>query len=307
LENICSSIFGLTFLTVFALIGASILILIFLLIIQAFIYGTELFFEDKSDMIGIFMIFFMSLSLVFSSILLVYIVDFFSGSKLKQSQRFSKYYYPIYRLLGWLTLARIYRPLYYNFIDNRVGRYGILAIIPYGIVLLTIAQFNNSGFSEYLPKKDNYAFGHMNSYSDSHDGVSMSNIMIDSKIIEDHIELYIPLGGRHYKILEEACESESKSYDKLNYVSLTDNKRFKRYADFMKCVSCTYSCFIDSTEVDLPIGILVQNPTNGESQILTSIDAQQFEKGAHVLRVIAHLDTERKSREFAATIPFFKK
>jgi len=307
LENICSIIFGLTFLCVFALIGGSILILTTMLIVQIFVHITDLFFEDKSETIGLFVVFIISISTFLIGIIGVYAIDFLSGSKLKQHKGFSRFYYPIYRVMGWLTLARIYRPLYYNFIDNRTGKYGILAIIPYGLILLTIAQFDNSGFSEYLPSDQNYAFGHMNNYADSHDGIAMSKVMINSKLIDDdHLQLYIPLGGRNYKILEEACGEVSKSYDKLNYVSLTDNTRFSRYTDFIKCVSCTYSCFIDSTEVDLPVGILVQNPTNGESQILTVIDVSEVQPGAHVLRIVAHLGTKRKSREFATTIPFFR-
>ncbi len=307
LENICSIIFGLTFLCVFAIIGGSILILVTMFILQLFFYTLEIFIEDRSEAVGLVTFFLLFIATIFGGIISIYAIDFLSGSKLKQHKGFSRFYYPIYRVMGWLTLARIYRPLYYNFVDNKTGRYGILAIIPYGLILLTVAQFDNSGFSDYLPGSANYAFGHVNHYSDTHDGVSMSNVMIDSKIVKgDHMQLYIPLGGRNYKILERACEEEAKSYDKLNFVSLTDNKRFKRYTDFIKCVSCTYSCFIDSTEVGLPVGILVQNSTNEESQILTVLDVSDVGPGAHVLRVVAHLGTARRSRDLATTIPFFK-
>jgi len=308
LENICSIVFGLTFLAVFALVGASILIIIILLLLNSLRYFLEAIYEDRADSLGVFMVIFFTIFTVLSTVLAVYIVDFFSGSKLKQLNGFSKVYYPVYRVLGWLTLARIYRPIYYNFIDNRVGKYGLLAVIPYGILLISISQFNNSSFTNLLPRQENYAYGGVNSYMDTHEGVSMSKILIGSKFVEnDQIDLYIPLGGRHYKIIEEACNEQSQSYDKLRFVSLTDGDRQKRYDEFITCLTCTYSAFVDTTEVPLPVGILVQNPVNGESQILTSINVDAFGKGGHVLRIIAHLDTEKKSREFAVNIPFFKR
>ncbi|MFK8058138.1 MAG: hypothetical protein AB8F78_18575 [Saprospiraceae bacterium] len=307
LENICSIVFGLTFLTVFALVGASVLALIFLLVLHTASSFLGLFYENSDDSKGAFLIIVFSFIAIFSSVVLVYVIDFFSGSKLKQNESFAKVYYPVYRFLGWLTLARIYRPLYYNFVDNKIGRYGILAIIPYGIVLLTLFQFNNSSFTSLLPGEGNYAFGSANFYADTHDGMSMSNPMISSNNIKgDHMELYFPMGSKYYRALEEACEKESESYEKLVYISTSDTKRFKRYTDFVDCINCAYTCIIDDTEINMPRGIIIQNPVNGESQFMTTINIGFLAPGGHVIRIEPNWETDRPWG-YSETIPFIKR
>ncbi len=307
LENVCSIVFGLTFLTVFALIGAALLILTFMFLMNLITLILQQFYEEIDDAFGVVLFFAFSLIFIFSTIVVVYMIDFFSGSLLKQSKTFSKFYYPIYRVLGWLTLARIYRPLYYNFVDNRVGRYGILAIIPYGIILLVVFQFNNSSFSDLLPKQDNYAFGQVNYYADTHDGVVMSGPMIDSKIISgDLMQLQLPLGGKYYKILDKVCEEESKSFDKLIYVAVEDKERYARYTNFLVCVTQAYKCVIDATQVDFPTGIIVENAVNKETQLLTTLDVSYLAPGAHVLRVLPNWPDEKRPQKYAVTIPFIK-
>jgi len=306
LENVCSIIFGLTFMTVFAIIGASVLFFVFMMIVQGTVFSIELFYGKDEEHLGIFLIVIFIVFTIFLFVLGVYIIDFFSGSKLKQSERFSKVYYPIYRVLGWLTLARIYRPLYYNFVDNRIGRYGLLAIIPYGIILLTIFQFNNSSMTPSLPASENFAFGHRNFYSDSHDGGSMSLPMIESKVVKDNLlDIFLPLGGKYYKILDKVCTDEAESYDKLVVISANDNVRFTRYSDFISCVTCAFKITIDTTQINLPNGILSQNPVNGESQLFTQIDVSHLTPGSHLLRLEAGWDVEKPLR-YVVTIPFFK-
>ena len=307
LENICSIVFGLTFLTVFALVGAALLVLFFMIIMNMVAFILQLFYDDVGDAYGFIVGAAIFLALTFFTILFVYIVDFLSGSLLKQSKRFSKYYYPIYRVLGWLTLARIYRPIYYNFVDNKVGRYGILAIIPYGIVLLTVFQFNNSSFSDLLPARGNYAYGHVNFYKDTHDGVAMSSPMINSKTVSgSQMQIHLPLGGKYYRILDKVCAEETKSFDNLIYVSPKDNERFNRYTNFLSCVTNAYACLVDSTKVNLAVGILVENAVNGESQLLTTIDIDSLAPGPHVLRVLPNWPDNNRPQNYAVTIPFIK-
>ncbi|WP_116125951.1 hypothetical protein [Lewinella sp. IMCC34183] len=62
---------------------------------------------------------------------LVYVADFLTGGYLKRFRWLSWGYYPFYRLLGWITLARLYRPLYYNLLNRRGGRWLVALLIPY--------------------------------------------------------------------------------------------------------------------------------------------------------------------------------
>ncbi len=76
--------------------------------------------------------------LIYAGIGLLYLLDFVTAGSLKKGA--AKVYYPIYRALGWLTLARIYRPLYYAILSNSWGKYLILAIVPYLAIIMILPQ-----------------------------------------------------------------------------------------------------------------------------------------------------------------------
>ena len=50
------------------------------------------------------------------------IIDFKTSRKLKKKQWISKIYFPFYRLFSIVTLSFLYRPLVYNFLDNKFGK-----------------------------------------------------------------------------------------------------------------------------------------------------------------------------------------
>ncbi len=71
----------------------------------------------------------------------IYFFDFATMGLLKRIRYVNRVYYPIYRLMGWISLAWIYRPLYHNLIDNRFGR-RIAWFLPLMVLgFITIASF----------------------------------------------------------------------------------------------------------------------------------------------------------------------
>lgn len=139
LEKLSSIIFSFTFLLLFFFLS---IMSLFIFIAAMMQIGSEVFkIEDE----GIAVITTMSILLL---TFLVFI-DFISFGSLKriESPIFSKVYFWIYRVVGFLTLSFLFRPLLYNFIDDKYTRRLVIIAIPYIIFISFIAP--SFGFNSY--------------------------------------------------------------------------------------------------------------------------------------------------------------
>ena len=76
---------------------------------------------------------------------LVYLLDFITFGWFKRFKIWGKIYYPIYRFFGFITFANFYRPLYYNLVDNKLGRRMAFGILPLGIAVITLMSLRYAG------------------------------------------------------------------------------------------------------------------------------------------------------------------
>ena len=129
LEKLCSSIFGFTFLIIFVIISTGLFFFLAsgLILLSAWSPSPmDVFFE------GVVFIYFVGGG--------IYLIDFISLGWLKKLPKIGRFYFPLYLFYSLITLSFIYRPLYYNLIDNKFGRKVVLFLIPYGLLFLfTIA------------------------------------------------------------------------------------------------------------------------------------------------------------------------
>jgi len=123
-------------------------------------------------------------------------IDFISLGYLKRFRWLAKVYYVCYVVLGWITLARFYRPLYYNLIDNRFGR-RLARLLP--VIILIVVALSSVRYSRYayVPGVigDGSTFIENNSYDDAYDDKVMRSwrISLNSRYAQDnYIELFIP-------------------------------------------------------------------------------------------------------------------
>lgn len=135
LENYCSILFSITFLLVFYVIGF-VAVLAAVLLLVSLIKNLEFIPEDISKYIrgGFGVIFGLSALIVF--------VDFISQGFLKKKKWTTKLYFPIYWVFSKLTLSFLYRPIAYNFLDNRLGRKVSMFLLPVYIAILFISSFD---------------------------------------------------------------------------------------------------------------------------------------------------------------------
>ena len=97
--------------------------------------------------------------------MLLTFIDFVTQGFLKRKKWTSKIYFPIYRVFNIITLSFLYRPLVYNFLDNKFGKRlsFILAPIYIGVLYLTSYSYVDSNFldikknsSEFVANAGNY-------------------------------------------------------------------------------------------------------------------------------------------------------
>ncbi len=139
LEKFCSVIFSFTFLLVFFF--TSILSLILFFVTVAEISHSWLPGNEQFIMVPCLIFYLLMFLTVF--------VDFISFGILKRikSPRFSKFYFWIYRIAGVLTLSFLYRPLLFNFIDNKYTKRLLILAVPY-IAFVSII-FPSVGINTY--------------------------------------------------------------------------------------------------------------------------------------------------------------
>lgn len=147
LENYCSVLFAISFLLIFYVIGLTVAIVCIALIAN-YILGSDTLPDWFSKGVGI------PLMLFFLFGMLLTFIDFIFQGILKRNKIVSKLYFPIYWVFSFITLSFLYRPLLYNFLDNKFGKRLLLVLTPAYIAILLLTSFNYQK-SNYLDPEQN--------------------------------------------------------------------------------------------------------------------------------------------------------
>lgn len=162
LERNCSVAFSIAFLILFCFISLATWA-IFSIIIQAiYLWITDTEYIGNGILVGA------GAASVFVFVVgVIYMFDFITLGLLKRIPWLNRPYYYLYVFMGWITLARLYRPLYYNLIDNRFGR-RLAVMLPVAIfVIMTLVSLKQIKYS-YFPYfiKDGTVWSDPNNYDD---------------------------------------------------------------------------------------------------------------------------------------------
>lgn len=231
LDKLCSLIYATTFLVFMCLVGVFFFLFIYT--------GTFLFiyaiwpFKSATFELAINMI--LQISLAILSIM--YFLDFVTMGWLKRISWYTKIYRPVYALMSILTLAPLYRNIYYNLIGN-FSRWKIytgfflligLAGIAINAQVQNISLIDRSNFNQLII---GYAAidGH---YRDENAVKASRWISIDSKkISDDFIEVFI----NHKVALEDSILSRysKTSGFSVDKIKTSSDLRLKAVAEFYR-------------------------------------------------------------------------
>ena len=318
LDTLASVIFSFTFLIAFMFFS----FFLFFAATTLFSYIFIFIFQDwvESETVRFWMIKMMQVILVTSlACAVIYFIDTLSLGFLKKYKRLSKIYYPIYAFMGWLTMAGIYRSIYYSLISRFSKNKIRLAL---GCYLFLIFLFPFQKFDQYLFYPDNSDSLEISSraYDDTRaKDVFISVASIPSKIIQDDfLPLFVRYNVEHNRVLKRLHKdldfSKNDGWNSGIYFNREKGFRMgdpnfpeKEPEKFLKYLSDFYSVYLDSVKVETDM-YFYTHPNQNEKGLYTLLDLADVARGKYEIMIKRKkVDREDNVEEVMYTkIPFWK-
>lgn len=314
LENYCSILFAVSFLLIFYVLAMTTII-ISMVLVASFIIEGDWLPSKLGKIIGASMMIF-----IVTGMFLTFI-DFLTQGLLKKNKWVAKFYFPVYWVFSFLTLSFLYRPLVYNFLDNKFGKRLILLLAPIYIIILIITSLEYR-HSNYLEKDLNSSsvFANKKNYLDMlvEDGDFPGDMVIPSKVIStSYLNVFIPFSEhleeriflyndslrpkKDRRGLTSGININTNWSDEITSLSQKDSIRKVYLNTFNDMISFQ----IDTLKMD---GDFIL--TTGMNNLLgfeTFLKISDLDEGKHLLR----LKRKRKEKDTVVTvteaaIPFWK-
>lgn len=315
LEDYCSILFAISFLFVFYFLASLLFIVLILIIIFVFLnndYTGTL--ENVLNITGVCLILFTLLGMLLT------FIDFITQGFLKRKKWTSKLYFPVYRIFSIVTLSFLYRPLVYNFLDNKFGKRLSFILVPVyiGILYLSSFKYNNSNYIDIKKNSSSY-HANLGNYEDLiiKDNDFIKQATIQSKVITDnYLKVFI--------VFDENMEDRLYSYNPglkpdtderglrseiyfSNRTNISRKKRDSLQGALYKTFNEIYSLKIDTTSYNSHFISTTDNHKNLGFE--TYINIKKLEEGEHLLKIMRKYIRKNKKDTLNRrwiTIPFWK-
>lgn len=328
LENFCCLIFAFTFIIIFAILGLFFYLFFFI----GVVYFLSIFFINHLHWNGVFKIIIIPFSFSYLLFGFIYFIDFIALSSVKRVKWLSRFYLPFYRFFNWITLSSIYRPLYYNMVDNPLGRKVMWSILPYVGFLLLYGGAKVRD-NEFFPDNSDSVYAiKYNFYEDTQvEKDSREDVTIASRYVEDDGFLEVYISNRIFKSLSfSPCmdsitlkpkgiyffgdfnvgfNSEKKEEDKKNGLVVgkaekesDDNSKDKKILD---CLASHMKISISDSLINNYALDFYEHPQTKQKGYLVILDVKNLKRGRHLLS-LSTLDKSAKEKVITK-IPFWKK
>lgn len=308
LDNICSSIFALSFLLFFITISMALFAIQF----QVFNSFGQ-WFTGNITQGSVLQI---PVSIAIAFVLIFYLlsgflklIDFISVGMLKRIGKkwFTKPYFFISRFISYLTLAFLYRPIYYYLVSNFPKK--VIRIILIFYMVITIGMFFGLSFNShiYYPQTNFSSYNllphhYENLKSFGKDDHIITSPLIQSDVIKDnYIKLFIPYDINIHNKLLAKCE-DLKPIDQYFRAKILDIGYRIKGSDVKKSLDCfskVYSIAVDDSVYNNLKMLFYEHPNNNEKGIMTYIPIQNLNRGYHKLII-------KEADEVSAIIHFWK-
>lgn len=306
LEKLCSAVFGFTFLIIFVLISGGLFV-VGIVILAMTIEGVSTRFGDPWVLV---VVPFLLLYLLGG---LIYFLDFITLGWIKRKKGIARFYYPIYRFFSVITLAFIYRPIYYNLLDNKFGRNIVLFLIPYliGFTLIASLTVNTQA---YLPGNRKLQSISNNFYDDTLEDGSSYSASISSKFVKNGFaQLFLPYVARaDDKVIEAICPDLKPAKTGFFFFGNDDPLRNNMNADLaLDCHTQRFKIYVNDTLLNNLKYRFYEHPTRKNIGLLTVLDVGYLPRGEHTIKVDVKFlqNSNGKDTLFfreSALIPFWK-
>ncbi len=286
LEKYCSVIFSVTFLLVFYLIGIVSIGLILTLL------GLLVDKEETPDWvrywIAIPTIVFIALGTVLT------FIDFVTQGWLKKKKWTTYFYYPVYWLFKYITFSFLYRPMVYNFLDNKFGKRLSLILVPLYLfmTILAITQFSTSNYLEKEMDSSSFAASTEN-YNDL---INLNNSFADratipSKVIQTSFLNVFVIYGQSIeddvfffnKDLEPEEDRRGIYSPVFSEGTIPWSERGTNIEGYMEEIEDMYTLSVDSIQFK-PKFVVTKNIQN-QLGFETFVDISSVPHGKHILNI----------------------
>tara|TARA_Y100001001_G_scaffold56462_1_gene53385 strand:- start:2447 stop:3787 length:1341 start_codon:yes stop_codon:yes gene_type:complete len=305
LENYCSVLFAISFLLIFYVLAMTMIILSIVLVAN-FVIESDYLPEGLSSILGVVLIIFIITGMTLT------FIDFLTQGWLKRKKWISRIYFPIYWVFSFLTLSFLYRPLVYNFLDNRFGRRLILLLVPIyiAILMITSLEYRNSNYLE-KDEQSSSTFANKENYADMlvEDGDFPGQVVIPSKVInKPFLKVFVPFSENLENRIFAYNDSLRPENDRRGLSSSmkittnwSDQITSARQKDsirkmYLRTFNETHAFRIDSLDMDEDFIL-----TTGINNILgfeTYLKISNLNEGKHLLR----LRRKRKEKDTVVTV-----
>jgi len=309
LENYCSVIFAISFLLIFYVLAFTFTIAAIALTANYIIDNDNLpVWVSKGVGITLILVIIFGMFLTF--------IDFLTQGFLKKKKWLTKVYFPIYWIFSFITLSFLYRPLVYNFLDNKFGRRISFILIPIYIVILLISslKYQKSNYIDSSENSNSY-YASKRNYEDmlTEEGQFIKTAAIPSKVIKDsHLKVFMVFSDRIEDRIFSRNEGLKPEKDIRGLTTgmefsgqefnFKDRDSLKR--EYLKTFNNIYKIVIDS--IKQHSDFILGESTTKEFGFETYIDIGKLSKGKHLLKLQreAFKDNDTTIVTFS-TIPFW--
>lgn len=298
LDQLCSQIFAFTFLIIFYIIS-----LLFYVSELVGIALTIEYFEDNNGFLFALSIISITFLTFFGA---VYFFDFITGGLLKRIKVLGKFYRYLYLFFGWITLAFLYRDIYYIILSNTNKWVFKGILLGYLTVPLLLANINfEDNYDYFYANTDTYRFANDFYNSKRTTGRKIERATIETDIVSSgFVPLFIRYDKNDNNLFNEICpEYKDFNHDAqitLMGESLGIGDTLDRKEVALKCLTAGHKVFIDSTEVPADF-MFYTHPNQGEKGILAYLNVQNLRPGKHWVLV----RKARKKRKNDTKNPFW--
>lgn len=278
LEKVCSSIFATCFFLLMVIFGAVIgvsSLVIFLLILDSFLglFGFRVF-SSVDPYIDTF------LSIVF----LFFLLDFITIGLYRKNKYLVKAYYPIHRFMGWITLSKFYRGIYYTFASNIKKGY----LIAFFVLFLVFVLF---GQVRLQKRPDDRLASLLQLYSFGMEENFFSPYYADRNETWQSARLEIPKPTVTGRFLEVRTKSDL-GWEKLILQACgievdtpIADRTVAEDANLLDCVNRVFKVSIDGSVIENPDWMYYFHQKDGRKGLISFLDVGELEPGKHKLTV----------------------
>jgi len=307
LENYCSIIFAISFLLIFYVLAITFTILAIGLLANYVINNDDLPVWLAQG-VGITATVFILIGMFLS------FIDFVTQGFLKKKKWLSKIYFPVYWIFSFITLSFLYRPLVYNFLDNKFGRRLSFTLVPiyFLILMMTSLRYNYSNYLNENTSSNDFISNNSN-YEDLLNDKFIDGVAIQSKVITGgYVKVFIAFQGNIENRIFKLNPSLEPEHDKRGLITditfsnqiVSQHKRDSLRRVYLNTFEDIYSVKIDT--VEQKAGFVISKSAKGNLGFETYLSTKTLTDGKHLLKVERKNIHEGDSSNInVANIPFW--